>query len=177
MSLGKIKSIISTLKRDSLDNFVIAGYGGIGVNAPAALASPINSTFQQLVDFDTNLRTSPRGVDQNFNNDGLIFLVEGIWQLNIKIALTFDDLNAGRQLSIRIYNATTATAGTTLFNYFVGRDQAGVNIPLTASFEVPESVIGDIIALQIGSSSDTFNNVTNIGTILEATHVSEAEFL
>jgi hypothetical protein len=174
--LGKLKGMIDDLRNRSVNTFVLAGYGGIGVNTPAPMAN-INTTYQQLVDFDTNINSSPRFIGQDFNNNGLIFLVPGVWTINLKVTLTFNELNAGRQLKLRFYNVATATPGDDEFNYFVGRNQGGINLLIPITFEVPESIVGDVIGIQVGSDADTFTTVSNIGTVFEATHSSEAKFI
>lgn len=175
--LGKLKGMANDHDNQALGTFVAAGYGGIAIASNPALTAQIDATFQQLVDFDTDLITIPKAIDQDFNNDGLIFQIPGIWSLNVYSAITFDEVNAGRQLIVRFYNVTTATPNPINFDFFVGRNQGGVNISMSTNFEIPDAVVGDIIGLQIGSIADTFTAPVNIGTILEATHISEAKFL
>jgi len=152
--------------------FVAAGYGGIGVDAVKAIGT-INSTFQTLEGFDTDLIATPLDVTYDKANHGVELDRQGIWEFTLKITLTFDEVNAGRQIQFRSYNATTATPGGTVFNYFVGRNQAGVNIPLTIAIDLPPANVGDLIQLQVGSASDTFTNSSNIGTIYQVKHISE----
>lgn len=152
--------------------FVAAGYGGIGVDAVKAIGT-IDSTFQTLEGFDTDLVATPLDVTYDKANHGLKLNRQGLWEFTLKITLTFDEVNAGRQIQFRSYNATTATPGGIEFNYFVGRNQAGVNIPLTIAIDIPPANVGDLIQLQVGSAADTFTNSSNIGTIYQVKHISE----
>lgn len=161
------------LTRDQAKSaFVAAGYGGIGVDAVKAIGT-IDSTFQTIEGFDVDLITTPLDVTYDKANHGLELDRQGLWEFTIKVALTFDEVNAGRQIQFRSYNATTATPGGIVFNYFVGRNQAGVNIPLTIAIDITPANVGDLIQLQVGSASDTFTNSSNIGTIYQVKHISE----
>lgn len=152
--------------------FVAAGYGGIGVDAVKAIGT-IDSTFKTIEGFDIDLISTPLDVTYDKANHGIKLDRQGIWEFTVKIALTFDELNAGRQIQLRSYNATTATASPVEFNYFVGRNQAGVNLPLTISVEVANGSEGDLIQLEVGSAAHTFTNSDNIGTIYQVKHISE----
>ncbi|ABV74293.1 hypothetical protein BA3_0008 [Thalassomonas phage BA3] len=152
--------------------FVAAGYGGIGVDASNAIGT-INSTFQTIEGFDIDLIATPLDVTYDKSNHGLKLDRQGVWEFSIKVTLTFDEVNAGRQIQLRAYNDTTSTPSATTFNYFVGRNQAGVNLQLTFAVEVAEGDEGQLIQLEVGSATDTFTNSTNIGTIYQVKHISE----
>ena len=166
------KASIKDTREQALASFVAAGYGGIGVNAVEAIGT-INSTFQTLEGFDIDLIATPLDVTYDKANHGLKLDRAGIWEFAIKVALTFDEVNAGRQIQLRSYNATTATPSTITFNYFVGRNQAGENLILTFAVEVAEGDEGELIQLQVGSAADTFTNSSNIGTTYQVKHISE----
>lgn len=61
--------------------------------------------------------------------------------------------------------------------YFVGRNQAGVNMSFTALVNVPVNRVGNLFQVQLASQSDTFTSVTNIGSLFQVTHSSEAQGL
>lgn len=172
VSLIDNEAYIELTRQQAKDSFVAAGYGGIGVDAVKAIGT-IDSTFKTIEGFDIDLIATPLDVTYDKANHGLKLDRQGLWEFTIKVALTFDEVNAGRQIQLRSYNATTATAGSIEFNYFVGRNQAGVNIPLTIAIDAPPSNVGDLIQLQIGSATDTFTNSSNIGTIYQVKHISE----
>lgn len=164
------------LETSALATFTSAGYGGVGVDAPIGMAN-ITASFQTLTGFDIALLSNPKGITQDFPNDGLRFAVQGVWQVSVKVSLTFIEENAGRQIQLRVWNGTDGTPSAVTFNYFVGRNQAGANLAFTLNFDYPAPDVGDLIQLQVASSSDTFTGVTNIGTVFQANHVSEAQFL
>ena len=157
---------------NAIDEAVVAGYGGIGVEAVKAIGT-INSTFQTLEGFDIDLIETPLDVTYDKANHGLKLDRQGVWEFVVKVALTFDELNSGREIQLRSYNSTASIAGTVEFNYFIGRNQGGVNIPLVIAVDVLPANVGDLIQLQIGSASDTFANSSNIGTIYQVKHISE----
>lgn len=154
------------------DLFVLAGYGGIGVNAVANIGT-IDSTFKTLTGFDVDLITNPRGVTYDKASNGIKLNEVGIWEFTVKVSLTFTELNAGREIQLRTYDFTDSTPGGIVFNYFVGRNQAGVNLQFTLAVEVEDDAVGNLIQLQVGSASDTFSLSDNIGTIYQAKHISE----
>jgi hypothetical protein len=172
-----IEQKIEALKQAIADNYVIAGRGGIGVDTPAAMGT-INTTPKLVDGFDTELITDTRGITQTpLSNNGIIFDVQGVWLWNIKVALTFDELNAGRQINLQIYNATLAAPSTTDFVFFVGRNVGGVNLAINIPVEVGVGFVGDLYQLRILSDADTFTNTTDIGSTFSVTHVSEGQAL
>jgi len=162
-SLGTLLNIIG-------DIFVVAAYGGIQQTATPAMAD-IDATFQTIA-FDAVTLTNPRGVIQDFANDALIFNFEGIWNVRFQISIAFTDINSGRELQIRFFNNSTTTAGPEI-NYFVGRNQAGLNAFFAVNTEIPAAELGDEFIIQIASAADTFTGVSNEGALFEANHISE----
>jgi hypothetical protein len=154
------------------ENFVQAGYGGIGVNAPTNIGT-VNTTFQTITGFDTLLVDPPKNVTNELSSNGLRLLIENVWELKGKVSLEFDEVNNGRKIQLRLFNLTTGVPGTSVFNYFVGRNQGGENLDISIVGDITASA-GDIIQLQVGTDGDTFNNVVNIGSTFYAVHVSEA---
>ena len=155
-----------------LDNFVLAGYGGIGLDVPVAVAN-IGAVWQDLT-WDVALLSEPIYVTQDFANNGMNILREGVWQINVKISLTFAESNGGRQLSLRIFNSTEGAAAAVSFNFFVGRNQSGANLNFQINARVKPESVGDLFRIQVSSASDSFTLVNNIGSIYELTHVSKA---
>lgn len=172
VSLNDNDAYIELTREQSIAAFVAAGYGGIGVNVVEPIGT-IDATFQTLEGFDTDLISVPLDVTYDKANHGLMLDRQGIWEFTIKVTLTFDDLNAGRQIQFRAFNSTDATPGANTFTYFVGRNQGGVNITLTIEVEILPSEVGDLIQLQVASSTDTFLNSSNIGTYYQVKHISE----
>lgn len=168
---------LADLTQAIADNYVVAGRGGIGVDTPILIGA-VNTTPQLVDGFDTELITDTRGITQTpLSNNGLIFDVEGVWLWSVKVSLTFDELNAGREIRMQIYNSTLATPLASDFVFFVGRNVGGANLSINIPVEVPVGVVGDLFQLRILSDADTFTTVTNIGSTFSAIHASEGQFL
>jgi len=160
----------------ALAAFTAAGYGGIGVNTVTAMPA-IGAAWVTLTGFDLPLLSTPKGVVQDLGNNALSFNIQGVWQFSIKVSMAFDEAQAGRAMLMRTYNSTTQTGGNLSFNYFVGRNQSGVNLNVVMAVDIPAEAVGQPIQLQVSSSADSFTNVSNIGTVYQAVHISEAKFL
>jgi hypothetical protein len=172
VSLIDNDAYIELTRTQARNSFVAAGYGGIGVDATDTIGT-VDATFKTIEGFDVDLITTPKDVTYDKVNHGLKLDRQGVWEFAIKITLEFDEVNNGRKIQFRSYNATTATPGTNTFNYFVGRNQGGVNISAVIAVELPQGSEGDLIQLQVGSSTDTFTNTDNTGTIYQVKHISE----
>lgn len=155
-----------------LDNFVAAGYGGIGLDGPTAVPS-ITGSFQTLTGWDQALISAPFEVVQDYPNNGLVLGKVGVWSINVKVSLTFAEENAGRTLRLRIFNTVTQAVPSTEFVFFVGRNQAGINMNFNVPAEVSAPDVGDLFVIQI-ASVDSFTNVSNIGSIFDVNHISIA---
>ena len=168
---------IYSLAQFLLDNYVIAGYGSIGQDVVQPYA--IGATWQDFNLWDVELLSITRGVTPNLPN-GFIVQTTGLWQLNIKISLSFNDLNAGRSLQLRFFNATDGLPGGSTFNYWIGRNTDGVNIQLSAIFEIDTAAATGPVQIQADKdiriqirSDDTFTNVQAEGSIWDWHHISE----
>ena len=150
---------------------VVAGYGGIGLDAITAL-SDINAT-PQILPFDIELITDPRGVDYNLGSQALQFAEVGVWRMNAKVSLEFLELNAGRRMELRLYNVATASDVGPTFNFSVGRNTDGVNLNFNLLVNIPEEILNDPLVLRVRSAADTFTGVQAIGSIWDANLVSE----
>jgi hypothetical protein len=160
----------SSSERRSLEFFTAAGYGGINQGSSVGI-SDISAAFQTLP-ADTLSVANPRGVSGDLVDDGLIFDFPGVWQINIALTLEFVDINAGRTLEVRLQNITNpgSPASSTIF---VGRNQAGLNFSPALLLDIPLSVIGDTLVLQVGAASTDFTGVTLHTYSFDAVHVSE----
>lgn len=166
-------ALLNDAVRAILNELVYAAYGSIGLNAATPLADIAIGVYQTLP-FDVELITSPKDITYNLASNAMSFDREGVYALDVKISLTFDDVNAGRQLFVRFYNITTATAGTVIFVEGVGRntDAGGVNFP--APVTITDLEVGDEFRLEV-SGNAAFTNVTAIGSIWRANHISETK--
>ena len=152
-------------------NYVIAGYGGIGLNAETALDN-IDET-PQIMPFDVELIANPRGVGYGLANNGLIFEEVGVWRMNAKVSLTFLELNAGRRMTLRLFDINKGTDVGPSFNFAIGRNTDGVNLNFNLLVTIPEVLVGDTLVLRVSSATSGFTGVTAIGSIWDANLVSE----
>lgn len=175
VSLKDNRAYIDKTRQDVTDNFVLAGYGQIGLNVAVPLLD-ISVGVWQTLPMDVELISTPRYITQSLASNSLSFDVEGVWSVNIKVSLTFVDVNAGRKLYLRLYNLTTATPGATIFVEGVGRNTDAGGFSFTAIVSTDELTVGDEYVLQISGDS-TFTSVESIGSVWGASHISEAKFL
>lgn len=171
---GNYEYIVET-RQSITDNFVVSGYGAIGLNTPVSLADIAVGVWQTLP-MDTNVISAPKFMTQNLANNSLSFLVEGIWNLSPKVSLEFTEVNAGRRLLLRVYNITTNTPGASVYVEGVGRNTDVGGFSFTVPIEVPEADVGDEFVLQI-SGNASFTSVESIGSVFYMQHASEAKFL
>ena len=157
-----------------VDNYVLASYGSIGVDATEPMTT-INSTPQIITGFDTELAT-PKNIVYDLVGNGIKFDYPGAYVIMVKMALEFDEVNSGRRLSLTTYNATKATYSNNEFKYYVGRNSGGKDIVLPAVFQLGDIDVGDKFQLAILSENDTFTNVSNQGTVWGVASVSQALF-
>ncbi len=160
------------LNTEAIGLFVTAAYGGVSTSGDVAMAN-ITAAFQTLLGLDTGTITTPKGITQDTVSSGLVFNLEGVFSVSGQATLTFLELNAGRELDLRFWNLTDGVqVGTIELTYFIGRNQGGVAMPFTLVLDIPGSLVGKVIVLQVGGADD-FTIVTNIGTVFQANHVSE----
>jgi hypothetical protein len=151
-------------------NVAGAGYGGIMSDTPAPIAT-INSTWQRITAFSSELLPTPRDIVQDVDADGLRFNKAGVWNVYAKITVSFDDLNSGRALQMRLYNFDDSSEGIAPIPYFIGRDQEGVNLVFNRQFNILPAQLGHLLTLEINSTIDTFTNPVVLHTILQANYV------
>ena len=154
-----------------LANFVAAGYVSVGNDAPEAFPD-ITSTFQTYSGWDSLLLDPPRNA-QNALPDGLIFEANGVWQINVRLAITHNESNAGRIMQLRFINVTTNTPSLTTFNFATGRNVATTNLNIPLLFEVSPLTVGNTWGVQLGTAGDTYSAVSIIGGTFSAFLVSE----
>jgi hypothetical protein len=154
-----------------VENFVSVGYGGIGIDASVAMPD-IGAGFTKITGFDLNLIAVPVRITQDLPNSALAFEESGVWQIYVKVTLTFAELNAGREISLRVSNETAGIPGAVAFEYFVGRNVGGANLAFTLNAEIAEDKINDLFIIEVGGG-DSFTGVTNVGTIYQTNHISE----
>ena len=154
---------------EALNVWVAAGYGEVNLATPTALPD-IGIGWTTLL-FDTNSLAAPRNVTQDAANNGLRFDIEGVFLANINFTLVHNEDNAGREIEVRIYNATKAVGGVGT-SIGIARNQPATNFSAAIMAEIPASEVGDLINIQIGNG-DTLLAVQLVSCAFSAHSVSE----
>lgn len=153
-----------------LETFVTAGYGGIGLDAVTPVAD-ISPTWQQLP-FDVVLILQPKIVAYDLIGNGMSLEAPGVWRFNGKVSLTFAEAQAGREIQLSLWDIDAASAVGPAFNFFVGRNTAGVNLNFNVLFDITDFV-NKPLGLAVRSEADTYTLVNAIGSIFDINYVSE----
>ena len=156
-------------KWESLNVWVAGAYGGIVQDTPVGLPD-LGVPWVTLL-ADTPMVTTPRGIIQDFAQNGLIFNFTGVYSVAVSFTITHIEAQAGREIEIRLYNATKAvgTEGTIIG---IGRNQSATNFATTILAEIPQSEVGDLWQAQIGNG-DAVLGVEERSFNFMATQVSE----
>ena len=135
-------------KWESLNVWVAGAYGGIVQDSPVGLPD-LGVPWVTLL-ADTPMITAPRGIIQDVAQNGLIFNFTGVYSVAVSFTITHIEAQAGREIEIRLYNATKAvgTEGTIIG---IGRNQSATNFATTILAEIPQSEVGDLWQAQIGN--------------------------
>lgn len=172
----QISDILNEIRVDLdqvIPNYVYAAYGGIKLSVADPTFPDIGVTAVPLR-FDLGILTTPRGITQDFANNGIRFEVPGIFQVNFSVTFKFTEAQDGRDIQIRAYDATDSTIllGTVLS---VGRNQDVLNFATSLLVEIPAVDTGHLIQIEVAAvtSGDTLENVTEIGANLNAVCVGE----
>jgi hypothetical protein len=153
------------------EQFVIAGYGSVGLDAVTPFGD-IGATWQTLP-FDITLVDPPKGVVYTLGDQGIVWLSSGVWRINAKISVEFVEAQNGRRIQLRLFNATGGGGQGLVFTYSVGRNTDGVNLNLSLSVQLSSGAVGDIFVLQVSSDADTFTGVQLIGSTWDTNYISE----
>lgn len=137
------------------DTFTAAGYGNIQRLNDLAMGT-IGGGWHEL-DFEGSRIAQSKNVTQDFPNNGMVINQEGIWAVSFIITLSFTEVNAGRRLKVRLYNATELVAAEGL-TFGVGRNQGVVTLSGSIILDVPAGSVGDLFTVEVGGA-DTFDAV------------------
>ena len=112
------------------------------------------------------------GVTSDFANGTLSLSVSKLWRISLLLALTHNESNQGRTVSVRLFNQTQSIPGDALI-VPIARNQPGSIISLSLLFDVLN--VNDVYVLEIGNlgGGDTITGITYDDVRFEATHVPE----
>ena len=153
---------------------VTAAYGGVRITSPWS-AADIGATWQTVA-FDAEMLTIPRGIIQDTVNDGLGLQVAGVYSFGANLDVQHDEVNAGRVLQVRLHNPTTGLSSLPI-NIGTGINTSHTNISISGVLlELLATETGNVLQIQISSSSDSYSSVSVETGFMSATMVSERRF-
>ena len=161
-------------KLPDADQFTTAAYGGLSTEAEIGL-SDLGATWQ-TVPFDALGVTNPRGITQDIVNDKLGFPYKGIYSVSMFLSLSHNEVNAGREMQIRVYNPDTATGGVGIV-VGTGRNMSVTVASATILLEVSDTdPDNNHLQIQIRSATDSYTSVILESANFDANMVSERQF-
>jgi len=160
-------------------NLTVSGYGGIRLLGSDVVGTDLGTGWDTLnYIYDSIGIAVPRGVTQDFANGTIAFTSDNIWQVNVVVSMSHDDVNRGRSMQLRVFNTITAV-GSNPLDIAIGRNTPGTNVIVSFLIEVPTAELNDPFVLQVGNVLNASGNPDTMTTILyktarlEATHQSE----
>lgn len=177
----RIKQEFILLRQENaalVDLFVLAGYGGLRLNTPVAGPDILVDTWQILTQFDTILTATPRYVQQDLTNNGIVVERAGMWNITLNLEFGHGVEQAdNRQLEIQLYNATDAVGGSAILIAETGLKDEFTSYPISFPIEILPANIDKLYQVRIrgrGTFSEYNNVVWNIQSF-SAFHVSQAQ--
>ena len=148
-------------------------YGGMYMAAASVGGPDIDPIYQTITQFDTEAPPSGGvGVAVNTTTGEFTVLPGNVYLVSVSITLEHNEVNAGRETNLRVYNVTTgAPIPSTSVPIFVGRNQGGFNFGVTFMFEAPQANTPTVARLEIGGG-DIFTLVTWRGLDLSLRAIS-----
>jgi len=137
--------------------FNAAAYGSMGMSAPTAGANIPVGSFIILTQFDNN-PTPVRGLVMDFTTDTFSFNFEGIFRVSIMLSFEHDDINAGRQFTLRLFNVTTGSPGAGVI-IGIGRNQGVTNSTSSFLADITAADVDDVFRLEVGDADTVIQDV------------------
>ena len=137
--------------------FNAAAYGSMALSTPTAGADIPVGSFIIVDEFDIN-PTAVRGMVLDFATDTFSFEFEGIFRLTVMFSIEHNDLNAGRQFELRLFNVTDAAAGSSII-IGVARNSAVTNFTASFLIEVSAASVDDTFRLEVGNADTILTSI------------------
>lgn len=131
-----------------LDNFSVAGYGGIQLSAADETFPDLGAGYQTLV-ADTNTIDVPRGTTPDHTTNSVALNLEGVWQISIGFTIEHDSSNQGRTIRLRLRNTVDGTTSTPN-PIGIGRNVEVTNWSITTLFQNLPDNLADPMVAEIG---------------------------
>lgn len=157
-----------------IDNFSVPGYGGLRLSTPDTAGADLTAAWRKINEFDAVMFNTPRGITQDLANDGLVIDVYGIWVFGLYLSFEHNESNSGREFYIRLYDETdnvpVGNGSGTLVG--VSRNQPATNFSYSLPIEIPESLVGHRLIIQVGNG-DTLSSIVWSDLEFALHHVSQ----
>ena len=147
-----------TLETDALQLFTLAAYGAMEQSGDSTLFPDLGAGWQDIDVFDNVPVASPRGVTPDLVNDTLTIDTYAVYMMTLTLAMSHNEVNAGRETSLRLYDNTAGAPAGAGFTFGTGRNVGVTAASMTLMFEVPQGSEGHSYNVQIGGG-DTYSSV------------------
>ena len=145
-----------------------ASYGGMSKTVNQAIGT-LGAAYQTVATYTVLRPSAPVNVTPNLTAGSLTFGALGVYQLNVDLALLFNEDTGGRSYNARLYNLTAGAVLGDILPVAVGRNTAGSTLGFGFLGEV--ALLNQQIVFQIGGG-DTFANTIIATAGLYASRVS-----
>lgn len=155
LELDALKARVNTLET-AIVELRVAAQGSMYLATPEA-GSDITGAFQIIDHYDT-IGMTARGCTLNTSTGEFTLGVVGSWLMLIRVNLTHNESNSGRETFIRLFNVSESTASASA-PIAIGRNTPGTSDTPVLAFDFVASQIGDTYRVEIGGG-DTLTTVT-----------------
>ena len=161
---------VSLVSEAAIRALVAIGYGGIFGGGGAA--GPALGLGFVVVDGFTDIQVAePVSVIQDTAQNGLIVERAGVWLINVQVTFSHDEVNAGRQTTLRLWNATQSTVVADMV-MGTGRNQDVTQYAAALLGDFSGAGVDDLLQLQMGGGDD-YSLVSWETLLFSVNHVSE----
>jgi len=151
--------------------FNAAAYGSMSMSVPTAGSDIPVGSFIPVTQFD-QFPTTSRGITFDFTTDTFSFDFEGLFRVSTVLSIEHNDLNAGRQFELRLFNITDAESSlSTIIG--VARNTAITNFTSTFLVEIVADNVGDTYRIEVGNANTILTSVVWESLNLSIDMVSE----
>lgn len=144
---------VDTLRQNMIDNFVVAGYGGINLSTPDVGFPDLGDGWETLP-ADNAYFTAPRAVTQDVATDSLSILYPGVWIILIAVAFHHNSSNSGRTTYLRLFDIDDGDAPGKEYPLGIGRNVEDTSESVTFPVVIDEADAGHAFRVEIGGGDD-----------------------
>lgn len=172
--LNRIRQQFDLSAQVALSVLVAIGYGGV-IRPSASNIGAITAIYE-TIEFSAAGVAVPVSVDQDFANNGLRINRAGVWLFNFQTSIQHDDVNSGRNMNFRLRNLDDA-ATISSWKAGTGRNTEWTRIAVPVLFDVPESLLGKLLVMQVNAGIGTYLGAASWDSTMSVNHVSELQAL